>query len=150
MLCGLPLNLLESEDMLVSVQDLLGPWKSHKDVTPAVLTNLAALALCIDKLLMKAREAGIRLKVNKSTGTLIAGKRYGGFRPQDCPEGAPGSAHKVGKAGDIYDPDNVLDAWCTDEILTECNLYREHPDKTDGWTHLTIRAPGSKKRTFWP
>lgn len=136
--------------MMITNADVVGPWNKCPDLIPAYMDNISALVLCVNKLLDMARTTGIRFKINKSTGTLISGTRYGGFRPKSCPEGAPGSAHKVGKAVDVYDPDGILDKWITDDLLRECNLYREHPDKTDGWCHLTIRRPGSGNRTFWP
>jgi hypothetical protein len=57
---------------------------------------------------------------------------------------------KQGRAVDVYDPDGHLDAWITDDILEDFGLYREHPDSTSTWCHLTDRAPGSGHRTFWP
>ena len=136
--------------MKITNADVIGRWRDSQDLTLSRMNNISALVLCVNKLLDLAREAGIRLKVNKSTGTLVSGTRYGGFRPQACSEGAPKSAHKEGKAVDIYDPDEALDTWLSDEILLKCNLYREHPDKTEGWCHLSIRRPASGHRTFWP
>lgn len=80
----------------------------------------------------------------------ISGQKYGGFRPKDCPEGAENSAHKTGEAVDVYDPDNAIDGELNDFILTRFNLYREAPDWTKGWLHLTIRPPKSGKRSFIP
>jgi hypothetical protein len=53
-------------------------------------------------------------------------------------------------AVDIYDPQNKLDDYLTDEILTKFDLYREAPESTLGWCHLGTRMPGSGHRTFKP
>lgn len=61
-------------------------------------------------------------------------------------------------AVDLYDPEDLIDGYISqfdkpngdNDILRDCGLYREHPSKTAGWCHLSTRAPGSKKRTFFP
>lgn len=76
-----------------------------------------------------------------------------GFRTSEAnrmAKGATNSPHMRGEAVDISDPDNKLDALITDELLERFNLYREHPSKTDRWTHLQICAPKSGKRSFYP
>lgn len=89
---------------------------------------------------------------NPKRGDQISGNRGGdgGFRLPDSQTGVAKSSHKEGKAVDIYDPGNDLDSWITDSILTSVDLYREHPDSTAQWVHLTTRPPGSGKRTFFP
>lgn len=94
-------------------------------------------------------QTGNELDINPHTGTLVSGETNGGFRLPDCPEGAPGSSHKEAKAVDVHDLGR-LDAWVTDAILEKHGLYREHPHYTQGWCHLTTRAPGSGHRTFIP
>ena len=95
-------------------------------------------------------ETGTEVPVNPKTNSQISGETNGGFRLPDCPIGAADSSHKQGQAVDVYDPFNDLDDWVTDEILTEFGLYREHPDSTQHWCHLTTRAPHSGNRTFIP
>lgn len=90
------------------------------------------------------------LNKNPYTKSYISGEKYGGFRPQDCPIGAPKSAHKLGMAVDVYDKGNQLDSWLTDLVLLKFDLYREAPEKTINWAHLSTKAPGSGKRTFYP
>lgn len=90
----------------------------------------------------------------------ISGIHEGGFRLPDCPQGSKNSSHKIivelfdtygeGAGVDVYDPEDALDNWLTDEILAEAGLYREHPGYTHHWCHLTNRAPGSGHRTFIP
>lgn len=96
------------------------------------------------------RYYGQSIPTNEETGTEISGVEYGGFRPMCCTQGAPGSSHKQGRGVDIYDPMEELDTFLTDPILRQFGLYREHPDKTLGWCHVTDRAPPSGRRTFWP
>lgn len=88
--------------------------------------------------------------VNPKTGSQISGETEGGFRTPDSTTGAPHSAHREAKAVDIYDPDNRLDDWITDECLVKYDLYREAPGSTHGWTHLQCRPTLSGHRTFLP
>ena len=136
--------------MIINELDYFGLWQNHPDVTPAIRENARTLLARVNALLALAEKQGVKLKRNGVTGSYVSGAKYGGFRPQCCTQGAPLSSHKVGRGVDIYDPDNALDNWLTDALLTAIDLYREHPDDTDGWCHLTDRAPGSKKRTFKP
>ena len=93
---------------------------------------------------------GRSVPINKSTGSQISGATEGGFRLPTCTQGATNSSHKEAKAVDVYDPDEGLDNWITRTILVKYDLYREHPDYTHGWCHLTTRQPKSGTRTFIP
>lgn len=135
---------------MILISDYFGKWADHPDATPHVKENASMLVQAVNMLLEDAYEFGLDLPINPKTGTHISGTQYGGFRPQDCPEGAPSSSHKVGRGVDIYDPLNELDNWITDTILERRGLYRESPMVTRGWVHLTDRAPGSGRRTFLP
>lgn len=96
------------------------------------------------------QSTGKELPLNPVTHSGISGKTEGGFRLPDCIQGAQTSSHKEAKGIDNYDPLNELDNWITDEILSQHGLYREHPDSTPHWCHLTTRAPASGHRTFYP
>ena len=135
---------------MISVSDVIGPWDRSKDLTADRRKSIAALVTPVNALLALASAAGVPLPVNPVTKTQVSGTQYGGFRPQSCPIGAPQSAHKVGMAVDIYDPENKLDEWITDDVLRTVGLYREAPRATPGWCHLTTRRPGSGNRTFMP
>lgn len=114
----------------------------------------------VNTLLNEYESAGHTLHLNPHTASLISGLTEGGFRMPNCVQGKLWSSHKIlveyfdkfgrGAGVDIHDPDDELDKWITDEILEKHDLYREHPDKTRGWAHLTDRSPASKLRTFLP
>ena len=131
---------------MITIDDYLGPWREHPDVTEHVRLKAGLMLQMVNLLLLSFGKC----EANPKTGTLISGTQYGGFRPQNCPQGSKNSSHKTGEGVDIYDPANRLDEWLTDETLEQYGLYRESPLHTKGWTHLTTRAPGSGKRTFLP
>ena len=135
---------------MIFMADYFGPWAGHKDATDQVKVDAYNLLEKVNNLLDEAARCMIDLDDNPSTGSLVAGSTYGGFRPQDCPQGAPNSSHKMGRGIDIYDPKNALDNWITDAILERHGLYREAPLATTHWCHLTDRPPHSGKRTFQP
>lgn len=97
-----------------------------------------------------------------NTGTQISGSYHGqgdgGFRLPTATTGRQNSSHKEAKAVDVFDPKGDLDKWLDgfedghngNIKLEQYGLYREHPDSTPGWCHLTTRAPGSGHRTFIP
>lgn len=136
---------------MITVADVIGPWRNSTDLTEDRSENIADLVAAVNAFMARAQDA-IQYPINPMTGTTVAGSRYGGFRPQDCTIGAPRSAHKEGLAVDLYDPQGQLDQWCLghQDDLADCGLYLESPSKTPGWCHLTILAPRSGKRVFLP
>lgn len=135
---------------MINSTDYFKAYAGHKGITPAIMENAMSLLVQVNAMLEECAGNGWEPKTNPATGTLISGQDNGGWRPQECPIGAPMSSHKQGRGVDIYDPDGDLDNLITDGMLEAHGLYREHPDCTAGWVHLTDRAPGSKRRTFWP
>lgn len=135
---------------MITVDQLFGKWADHPDATVERRANAANLLAKANPLLQCAADAGVPLPTNPHTGSLVSGEGLGGFRPQACTIGAPASAHKQGRAVDVYDPSGDLDEWLTDARLEQFGLYREAPASTRGWCHLTDRAPGSGRRTFQP
>lgn len=131
----------------ITVRDYFGP---HKPSAARHVPNARHLLAAVTALVEEARAAGITFTLNPATATLVSGQTWGGYRTQECPIGAPLSAHKTGEAVDVHDPLNALDNWLTDAKLEKHGLYREHPEATLGWCHLTTRAPGSGRRTFRP
>lgn len=116
----------------------------------------------VNELLAEAERAGINSPTCPNTGTQISGSKGGtgdgGFRLPTATTGSLLSSHKEARAVDVYDPGGKLDDWLDDfEVgvgdntkLAEYELYREAPDATTGWLHLTTREPKSKRRTFHP
>lgn len=135
---------------MITIDEYFGRWINHPDATPERKANAAFLLDRVNRLLAKALANGVSMRENPHTECCVSGNTYGGFRPQDCPQGAMHSSHKEGAAVDIYDPKNELDNFVTDALLEECELYREHPDSTPGWLHLSYRKPKSGHRTFLP
>jgi len=90
----------------------------------------------------------------QATGDTTQRKVTSGWRPPRVnaatPNAAMTSKHMTGQAIDIYDPDGALDDWLTDDILTQLDLYREHPAATKNWCHIQTVPPRSGKRTFYP
>ncbi len=136
--------------MFLSILDYFGNWFDHPDAINERILAAQELLDQVNALLIEAEAHGVDLKINPRTKTYVSGETYGGFRPKDCPQGAATSSHKVGRGVDIYDPDDALDRWITDAILQAHGLYREHPNDTKTWCHLTDRAPGSGARSFHP
>ena len=135
---------------MITLEQYFGPYCTHPDAGAGMYQAADAMLEKVNGLLAQAEADAVPLPVNPKTGSQVSGTENGGFRPQACPIGAPKSAHKQARAVDVYDPGGELDGWLTDEILTAHGLYREHPDDTQGWCHLSDKAPGSGKRTFKP
>jgi len=137
---------------MITTEQYFGKFMDHSDVTTTVKVNAAELLESCHRLETMARSDEVIFLTNPATKSNISGTQYGGFRPQDCPIGAPGSSHKQGKAVDRYDPDGKIDAWClvNQDKLKECGIYIEHPNATASWSHWTTRAPGSGNRVFYP
>lgn len=142
---------------MISLAQYFGPHVKSKDLTPARRANADRLLKAVNRLMMEGIKCGIVFPTNKATGSQVSGETYGGFRPQDCPIGAPSSAHKEGLAVDIYDPTGAIDTWLMESKEARAifenplvNMYFEHPSATIGWSHWSIKAPLSGKRFFFP
>ena len=136
---------------MITLEDYVGPHAGSEDWNQERIDNAVEWLRRVNRLIdaMVARKL-CSFRINPSTGTMISGQTFGGFRPQDCPQGAPNSSHKDAKGGDLYDPKNEIDTALTDALLVEFDLYRESPGATTGWVHLTTRAPKSGHRSFLP
>ena len=133
--------------------DVIGPWAQHADLTPARRLNIELrLIPAVNLLEQRMREDGFVFPVNPATLTGVSGKTFGGFRPQDCPQGAPLSNHKQGLGVDRYDPLNRIDDWCMAhlDVVAACGIWIEHPDATPGWSHWQCVPPKSGRRVFRP
>mgnify|MGYP001187610921 FL=1 len=137
---------------ILTLEEYVGPHAASPDWTEDRIKAAQVLVLAVNGLGDEMQAAGVYFPVNPYTGSRVSGKWYGGFRPQNCPEGAAHSAHKEGCAVDLADPKGELDAWLSDhpDALERHNLYRESPEDTLHWLHLSTRAPKSGLRTFKP
>lgn len=134
----------------VSLDEYFGIYANHPDATPSKWSVAELFLDKVNDLLECMHDCGLTLHINPQTNSLISGTTNGGFRPLDCKVGAPNSSHKLGRGVDIADVGNHLDAWINDEILEKFGLYREHPDDTENWLHLSDKPPKSGRRTFKP
>lgn len=136
---------------MITLEEYVGPHADNPDWTDQCKANAEVLLLDVNALLeYLTADIGIHPHVNPKTDSQVSGTTFGGFRPQDCCQGAPDSSHKTGDGVDVYDPQGYLDDALNNTLLERFGLYREAPSATPGWLHLTKRAPKSGKRTFFP
>jgi len=137
---------------MFTLADYVGPHADSPDWNEERQDNANALILACTKLQSLLEAENVHFPLNPKTGTTISGETYGGFRPQDCPIGAPGSAHKEGLAVDRYDPGDLIDQFLLRrvDLLNQCGIYIEAPSTTPGWSHWTIRSPASGHVIFYP
>ena len=137
---------------MITIEQYFGDWIAHPDATETRKQNANLLLTAVSSLQYFAIRDGVEFPDNPATGSGVSGQKYGGFRPQDCHQGAPHSSHKEGLAVDLYDPEGDIDAWCLQNLddLESCGIYIEDPLSTHGWSHWTIRKPGSGNRVFKP
>lgn len=136
--------------MTITTADYFRAYSGHPEITPEIEANADKLLVAVNALLEECIGLGWVPHVNPATGTLISGQDNGGWRPRACPIGAPSSSHKQGRGVDVADADESLDSLIDDDMLERHGLYRESPDATPHWCHLTDRAPKSGRRTFVP
>lgn len=137
---------------MITLQEYFGPWATSPDATPERQANAERLLAICENLEAEMTADGVTFPDNPATGNGVSGEKFGGFRPQDCPEGAPHSSHKEGLAVDRYDPDNDIDEWCLrhQDRLQHWGVYIEAPQSTPRWSHWTIRPPASGHTVFIP
>jgi zinc D-Ala-D-Ala carboxypeptidase len=112
---------------MIARKEILMGREVEFPLTPELEANLTKLLEAVNKL-----------------RTLYGKPMYvnSGYRPghfNTSVGGAKGSTHITCEAADFRDNDGELKKWITPEILEECGLYMEDPDKTLGWCHLDIR-----------
>jgi len=137
---------------MITLNQYVGKYINSKDFTMERKANAIRMLVVINDAIMQMQHDNVLFQTNPATNSQVSGQTDGGFREQSCPIGAPNSAHKEGLAVDIYDPHEDIDNYLTENpefLVTHC-IYREHPSKTIGWCHLTIRSPASGKSTFFP
>ena len=137
---------------MITLEQYVGGHEASPDWTPERQSNATKLLYTCAQLELEMIADGVVFPDNPHTGSGVSGQTFGGFRPQDCPQGAPHSSHKEGLAVDRYDPNNAIDTWLMahQDALERFGIYIEHPDSTHGWSHWSIKAPGSGKHVFYP
>ena len=137
---------------MISLSDYVGVHAGCADWTPERIDNAEQLIQQCTMLELEMLSKGVKFQINPRTGTLISGQTMGGFRPQNCAQGAPNSAHKLGLAVDLYDPHNEIDDWLlkNEDRLAFHGIYIEHPSATPKWSHWSIKPPKSGRQIFYP
>jgi hypothetical protein len=137
---------------MITLEQYVGVHAKSKDWTAQRKLNAIELLKHCNALVLAAQADGVDFPVNTKTGSQISGQTFGGFRPQNCPIGAPNSNHKEGRGVDMYDPDNEIDAWCLDnqDKLEAAGIWIEHPDATQSWSHWQSVPPRSGNRVYRP
>jgi hypothetical protein len=137
---------------MITLKMYLGPHAGCPDLTPTRMENAVKLLAAVNALEVEMSRGGVNFADNPATRNGISGLTFGGFRPQNCPQGAPNSAHKEGNAVDRYDPDGKIDAWCLahQDRLAAAGIWLEHPSSTVGWSHWARVPPKSGNRVFYP
>lgn len=139
---------------MITIKQYIGGHEASPDWTPERLANATVLLWLCSQLELEMIADGVEFPDNPKTADGVGGQfhGYGGFRPQDCTQGAPHSSHKEGRAVDRYDPAGAIDAWLMAHLdaLERHGIYIEHPDSTPGWSHWSNKAPGSGHHVFYP
>jgi hypothetical protein len=137
---------------MITLNQYVGPHSASPDWTPERQQNAAKLLAACCALEVEMARGGVAFPDNPATKSGVSGVTFGGFRPQNCSQGAPNSSHKEGMAVDRYDPRGEIDNWCMAHLdrLAHHGIYIEHSSATPGWSHWTTRAPKSGNRAFYP
>lgn len=154
---------------MISIKDYYGV-KSHPALTPVIQANAQIFLGKLNRFIALGIQEGQLFLNSPATKTQLS-TDVGGWRPPDCPTGAPLSSHKIGRAADLYDgvaaafktfegkPVGMLGYWVLTSpkakvLAKELGLYFEHPTVTKGvhsfWLHATDKAPASGKMLFYP
>lgn len=130
--------------MIITLQQYVGPWHDHADLTPVRVDNAIETVRRANLLLAQLEGAGVPLYINPYTKCMISGQTLGGFRPQAASQGAARSTHKEAQGIDLYDPQNLIDEWLDDhlDVQQDLNLWRESALHTKRWCHLQTVPPG--------
>ena len=137
---------------MITLNDYVGPHANSPDWNEQRKSNAIKFLAKCSSLEEEMQKDGVVFPINPKTKTQISGSTFGGFRPQDCPQGAPNSSHKDGEGVDRFDPKEEIDNWCMAHVdrLKVHGIHIEHPSKTVGWSHWTDRAPPSGRQVFYP
>ena len=137
---------------MITISEYVGVHSASPDWTQEKKINAGKLLIASALLETAMLAAGVKFPINPKTKTQVSGETFGGFRPKNCPIGAPDSNHKIALAWDRFDPSNEIDNWCMANLpaLAACGIWLEHPDKTPTWSHWQCVPPRSGNRVFMP
>lgn len=132
---------------MIQTSDYFKQFEKSQEITDQIRKNA-------DKLLAKVCTL---LSLIPYETTIVSGFRT---KKWESKQGRSGnSAHCVGMAVDLKDPDKVIGNWClaNENYLKQEGLYVEHPDVThkserpEGrWCHISIRPTKSGNHIFYP
>lgn len=139
---------------MITLDQYVGAHINSPDWNEKRRTSAIKFLSTVNLLMTEMEASGVVFPNSPKTGTRISGEKngYGGFRPQNCTQGASNSSHKDGRGCDIYDPKGLIDAWLQahPERLVFYGIYIEHPTKTVGWSHWSDRPSNSGNHIFYP
>lgn len=139
--------------MLTLADYWMGRDATHPlDMTPAIDRNARRQVELMNQLLDFAAQSGVYPTIDDRTGSILTS----GWRPPSINAATKGasstSKHMTGEAGDLYDPDGSIDAWCMSAAgmaaMTAVGIWLEHPDSTPDWSHWQQVPPHSGNRVF--
>jgi len=137
---------------MITLLQYVGPHRTHPAWSAVYEQNATKLLAACCALEVEMMRGGVIFPDNPKTLSGVSGTTFGGWRPPECPQGAPNSSHKTGMGVDRYDPRGDIDKWCMAHLdrLAVYGIFIEHPDATPGWSHWTTRSPPSGNRAFHP
>lgn len=137
---------------MITLAQYVGVYDKSPDWNVERQANAVKLLVSVNNFMHYLGNQGIDFPVNPATNSQVSGQTLGGFRPQNCTQGAPKSSHKEGLAVDVYDPINAIDNYImqNQDKLVEYGIYIEAPSSTRSWSHWSIKAPGSGRHVFNP
>jgi len=136
----------------LTLQAYLGPY-DNESITPQVRAAGGMLVSMVNDVLAVAEQDGVPLFIDPDTLSHIGGSGNGGVRPPNGLVGAKNSAHKRGRAVDIYDPNRELARWVLrniDRLKTLGIEAVENPRWTPSWLHLQDEPLASGNFVFIP
>jgi hypothetical protein len=143
--------------IFITAEEYFAAYADHPALTDEIRVNADALLEKLNAQMEEMEDDGVVFERNSHAGTehfgtFISGQGNGGWRPPECPIGAPKSRHKQGKACDVKDANGQADAYLDAHpgMLAARGMAREAPGATVGWCHMQDGLPPSGRETFNP
>ena len=77
---------------MITLTQYVGPHRDSPDWTPAREQAATKLLAACSALEVEMARGGVSFPDNPATHSGVSGQTFGGFRPQNCPQGAPNSS----------------------------------------------------------